>query len=70
MLLKRRGMITAALSALVIVFITTNFYEYRTVRAMDMLKPDLNLSGSGWVVEHTFADTNLLELKRPRLHLP
>jgi hypothetical protein len=65
------GWIAAVLSALLILFIASNFYEYGTAKISEMAKADLNLSGSGWVVERTYGPSDtIVELKRPRLHLP
>jgi len=65
------GWIATVLSALLILFIASNFYEYRTAKISEMAKADLNLSGSGWVVERTYGPSDtIVELKRPRLHLP
>jgi hypothetical protein len=58
-------------ATLLILFIASNFYEYRTAKISEMAKADLNLSGSGWVVERTYGPSDtIVELKRPRLHLP
>jgi hypothetical protein len=68
--LTRAGWIAAAAGfLLVLILLSSNFYEYETVTAVQMRTG--RWSESGWSIKHTYGPDNaIVELKRPRLHLP